>query len=193
MSNTNTAMTVNSSSGRLPHQHCDGDDQAGLVGQRHVAFADAELFAHLAAALRPDDLRLAPRIRHDTAVADPHAVREAGAHRLDDRLLRREAHRQETHRTGVAAERLELGGQQQTFHEPLAELLVHLADALQLHDVRADAEDHALALAARASIIRRFISDTARAMPSISERATMACPMFSSTISRIAAIGCTLW
>ena len=39
------------SSGRLPHQHCNGDDQAGLVGQRDVPFADAELLAHLAAAL----------------------------------------------------------------------------------------------------------------------------------------------
>src|SRR5918994_2778779 len=187
MSNTNTAMTQS-----LPHQYCDGNDQAGLVGQRHVPFADAELFAHLPAALRPDDLGLAPRVRHDAAVADPHAMREAGAHRLDDRLLRREAHRQETHRTGVAPERFQLGGQQQTFHEPLAELLVHPADALQLHDVRTDAEDHAPALGARASTIRRFISDTARAMPSMSERATIACPMFSSTISRIAAIGCTL-
>jgi len=50
---------------------------------------------------------------------------------------------------------------------------VHQPDALDLHHVRADAEEHAL-LAARASTISRFISATARAMPSISERATMA-------------------
>ena len=119
-------------------------------------------------------------------------MREPGPHRLDDRFLRREPHRQKAHRAAVAAERLELGGQQQALDEALAELLVHQPYALLLYHVRTDAEDHAPALVPRASTISRFISATARAMPSRSERATMACPMFSSTISWIAAIGCTL-
>src|SRR5688572_18082716 len=170
MSNTNTGGMV----GSLPHQDRDGDDQAGLVGQRHVALADAELFTHAPAALGPDDLRLAPGIRHDPAVANPHTVRKTGTHRLDDRLLGRKAHRQEADRPRVAPERLELGGQQQSLDEALAELLVHQPHTFLLHHVRADAENHAAALAPRASTIRRFISDTARAMPSSSERATMA-------------------
>src|SRR5678816_1403920 len=187
MSNTNTAMADLS----LPHQYRDGDDQAGLVGQRYVPFADAELIAPATAPLRPDDLGLAPRVWRDARVADPHAVREARAHRLDDRFLRGEAHREKARRTIVAPECGQLGGQQQPLHESLAVLLVHLADTLQLHHIGADAENHAPALAPRASTINRFISATARAMPSMSERATIACPMFSSTMSWIAAIGCT--
>ena len=75
----------------------------------------------------------------------------------------------------------------------LAEALVEPLDALELHDVGADAEDHAPALAPRASTISALHLATARAMPSITARATIAWPMLSSTISGIAATGCTLW
>jgi hypothetical protein len=101
-------------------------------------------------------------------------VREACAHCLDDRFLGGEAHREEAHRPLVAVECCQLGWQQQPLGESLAELLVHQPDTFLLDHVRADPEDHAPALAERASIISRFISATARAMPSSSERPTIA-------------------
>jgi hypothetical protein len=80
-------------------------------------------------------------------------------------------------------------GQQQAAHEVLAEALQRRFDPVEAHDVRADAEDHCR----RASVIRRFISITAVDSPSKIARATMAWPMFSSTISGMRATGWTLW
>ncbi len=88
------------------------------------------------------------------------------------------------------AEQLLFGRQQQTSNEVLAMTLERRFHARKLHDVGADAKDH---LPSRPSIINRFISRTARGKPSNTARATMAWPILSSTISRMAATGCTLW
>ena len=50
---------------------------------------------------RPDDLRLAAPVLHHADVANPHAVGEARAHRLDDRFLGGEAHGEEPLRPRV--------------------------------------------------------------------------------------------
>ena len=63
---------------RLEHGH--GDDEPRLVGERDVPAADAELAPHLLAARRIDHLGRAPGVLHDADVADPDAMREAGAH-----------------------------------------------------------------------------------------------------------------
>jgi len=54
-----------------------------------------------------------------------------------------------------------------------------------------DVEDEDVHL--RAAVISAFISRTASPRPVNSARATIAWPMFSSTISWMAATGCTLW
>ena len=79
-------------------QHRDRDHQSGLIGQGHMAFADAQAVAHFGAALRIDHFRLAPGVLHDAHVADPHAVRKARAHALDDGFLGGKAHGQKAHR-----------------------------------------------------------------------------------------------
>ena len=122
---------------------------------------------------------------------------EAGAERLYDRLLCGKAHRQEPHRTPVAAEGAFLLGQQQPADEMLSMARIDRLDARKLHDVGAYAEDHQPAPRGagrdrRASSISAFISLTAAAMPATIARATIACPMLSSTISSIAATGWTL-
>ena len=88
---------VHDFSGAGSHQHGNGDDEPGLVAQREMAFADAELAAQRAAALGVDDLRLAELVRQHADVAHPNAVRETGAERFDDRFLGREAHREKAH------------------------------------------------------------------------------------------------
>ena len=57
----------------------------------HLPFADAELPAQGAAALRIDDLRLTELVRHHADVTDPDAVCETRTERLDDRFFRGEA------------------------------------------------------------------------------------------------------
>src|SRR5439155_11963783 len=79
-------------------------------------------------------------------------------------------------------------GHEQMLEEARAETLERARDAPALEDIDADAEDHA-----RAATIRAFISRTAAARPTNSACPITACPMLSSTISRTAATGCTLW
>ena len=88
------------------------------------------------------DFGPAPRVRRDADVADPDAVRKAGAERLDDGFLGGEAHGQEAHGPLVAAKCGLLLGHQQATHEVLAVACVDRFDSCQLHDVGADAEDH---------------------------------------------------
>ena len=173
---------------RGTHQHGHRDDEARLVAEREMPLADAELPAQRAAALRVDDLRLPERVRHHADVAHPDAVREARAERLDDRFLRREPHREKAHGPLRLREQRELLVEQQPAREVLAEPLPRLLDALRLQDVGADAEDHA-----RAATMSAFIFATAPAKPSNNACATIAWPMLSSTIERMAAIGATLW
>src|SRR5690606_13760160 len=156
------------------HEHGYGDDQARLVRQRDVPLTDSELVAHDPTALGPDDLRSSPGIRHNARIANPHPVRESGSHRLHDGFLGCKAHGEKTHRSRALAKPLQLGRQQQSLHEPLTVALVNLADPFELDDVGSDPEDHDRAAATRASSIRRFISATAAAMPSMTARATMA-------------------
>ncbi len=73
---------------------------------------------------RVDHLRLAPGVLHHADIAHPHAVREAGAHRLDDRLLGRKAHRQEALRSLRALELHPLLGHQQPLDDARAEARV---------------------------------------------------------------------
>src|SRR5688572_579863 len=115
-------------------------------------------------------------------------MREAGSHGFDDGLLSGKAHCEETHGTCVLPKRCLLFRQQQSFDELLAEAFVHVFDPFKLNDVRANAENHGVFINARASSIKRFISDTAAAIPSMTARATMAWPMFNSTISGMRAI-----
>ena len=62
-----------------------------------------------------------------------------------------------------------------------------LVDALRLENIDANSKNHS-----RAATIRAFISRTATARPSNTAREMMEWPMLSSTISRMAATGCTL-
>src|SRR5262249_6232279 len=139
------------------------------------------------AALGVHHLGFTPRVLHDAHVADPHAVREARAHRLDDRLLGGEAHGEKTPGAGGARQLRPLLRHQQVLDEAGTEALEGLRDARGLEHVDADAEDHP-----RASVISLFISRIADGSPTNSACATIACPMLSSTISRTAATGCTL-
>ena len=95
-------------------------------------------------------------------------------------------HREEARGARGALELRALLGHEQMPHEPLAVLLEHALHALGFEHVDADAVNH------RAARIRSFMSRTAFGSPSNTARAMMAWPMFSSTISRIAAIGSTL-
>src|ERR1700719_3085320 len=70
--------------------------------------------------------------------------------------------------------------------EALAMLLVDALDAIDLEHIDADPVDH------RAARINSFMSRTALAKPSTMARATIACPILSSTISGMAAIGSAL-
>ncbi len=157
-----------------------------------MAVPGAESIRDGTASLGEDHLGPAPGIRLEPEVADPHAVPEAGAKRLRDRFLRREAHREEAHGAAAGIEQRPLLGHQQAIREMLPEAAPGRLDALDLHEVRADAEDHA-GTPPRAPVMRRFISATAGPKPAMTARATIAWPMFSSTTSGIAATGCTLW
>ena len=172
---------------RRPLEHRHRHDQSGLVGERHVPGADAELAAQALAARRVDHLGLAPVVLHHADIADPHAVRKAGAHGLDDRLLGGEAHGEEALRPRGARQLRLLVRQQQPVDEVLAETRQRALDARQLQHVDADAVDHP-----RARCICARISRTAAARPSNTAWAMMAWPMLSSMISGIAATGPTL-
>ena len=179
MSNANVFMTSpRRCTGRRPHQHGNGNDEARLVAQREMSLADAELATQGAAALRVDDLRLPELVRQHADVAHPDAVREPRAERLDDRFFRGEPHREEPHGALGLREQRELFVEQQPAGEVLAEPLPRLLDALRLQDVGADTEDHA-----RAATMSAFILATAPAKPSNSACATIAWPMLSSTIA----------
>ena len=134
-----------------------------------MALADAEAAAYALAALGEHHLRPPPRVLHDTDIADPHSVREARAHRLHDRLLGREAHREETLAPLGLGELRQLLGHQQVVDEARAEALQSLPDAPRLEHIDANAEDHA-----RAASIKAFISRTAAPSPSNSAREMMA-------------------
>src|SRR5271154_1755052 len=123
-------------------QHRHGDDQPGLVGQRHVRSADAELAAHALAARREYDIRPSPAVLHDANIADPDAVREAGAHGLDDRLLGGKARCEEPLRPGGARQLRQLLRQQQVIDQALAKARVTLVHALGAQHIDADAKDH---------------------------------------------------
>ena len=110
----------------------------------------AEAIGHGAAARRKDDFRLAPGVRLEAEVADPHAVAKAGAQRLGDRLLGREAHGEEAHGPARRIEQRPLFGHQQPIDKMLAESPVRGLDALDLHEIGADAEDHGAVGARRA-------------------------------------------
>jgi hypothetical protein len=169
------------------HQYRHRHHQPGLVGQRHVPRTDAQPATQALAPGRPDDLRLAPGVLHDADVADPHAVREAGAQRLDDRFLGSKAHRQEALGPARAGELRALGRQQQPLDEALAPALEGRMHAPRLQHIDADTVDH------RAASIAAFMARTAAGRPSNTARATIAWPILSSTMSRIAATGATFW
>src|SRR6185437_16287429 len=134
-----------------------------------MPLADAQSLAQLLAARGEDDLWLTPVVLHHSDVAQPHAMGEAGAHRLDHRLLAREAHRQIPCRPLRALELRALLLHQQSRDEVLSEALVGLGHALRLEHVDADAEDHgprpartaSAAAAKRAACISARISRTA--------------------------------
>jgi hypothetical protein len=152
-----------------------------------VPGADAEPAPYAFAARRVHDLGPAPGVLHDADVADPDAMGEPRAQRLDDRLFRGEAHREKAVDTLGFGELRTLGGQQQPRDEMLAVFLVDLPDPGGLEHVDADAEDHR-----RAPVMSAFMSRTARSRPVKIARAMMQWPMLSSTISGMAATGCTL-
>ena len=85
---------------------------------------------------RVDDLRLPELVRHHADVAHPDAVREAGAERLDDRFLGREAHREKAHGPFRFREQRELFVEQHAAREVLAEALPGPLDALGLQICR---------------------------------------------------------
>src|SRR5438128_1981718 len=100
--------------------------------------ADTQIAPNPLAPLRVHDLRLAPRVLHDADVADPHAVREAGAHRLHDGFLGREAHGEEPV-SSLSAGKLDLLlRHEQMLDEARAEPLQRLTDTLGLEDIDAD-------------------------------------------------------
>jgi adenosylmethionine-8-amino-7-oxononanoate aminotransferase len=82
------------------------------------------------------------------------------------------------------------GRRQDAAGKALAVAVQRRAHAGDVHQVGANAQNHAVR---RASTISAFISRTARSKPVNSAWATMAWPMFSSRISAMAATGCTLW
>src|SRR6185369_5057273 len=147
-------------------------------------------------------------------VANPHTVREAGAHRLDDRFLGREPHGEEAFRTLRAGELLALCRHEQPVDEMIAEALERLLDASRLEHIDADTVNHGRRIIRETSAPRGSLSADARGagrhaqrlassmswrmsrtagpMPSNTARAMIAWPMFSSTMSAIAATGCTL-
>jgi len=144
--------------------------------------------AHPLPALGEYDFRLPPGVLHHPHVPDPHPVREPRSHRLDDRLLGRKPHGDEPHPPlGLRKLRLLLR-HQQPLDETLPVPLQRLLDPLHLEDIHPDPVDHA-----RAALISAFMSRTAASSPANTAREMMACPMLSSTTSRIAATGCTLW
>src|SRR5438045_63175 len=78
-------------------------------------------------------------------------------------------------------------------HAPCKALAIALqqpGDALHLDDIRTDPDNHGVL--SRAVSMRRFISRMASAQPMNKACATIAWPMLSSEIRRIAATGCTL-
>src|ERR1700730_12889079 len=176
--------------GGAPHENRDRHHQPGLVRQGHVPLADAETIAHPRAALGVHHFRPAPGILDDADVAYPHPVRKPGTHALHDGLFRGESHGQKTHRPRGALELRPLLGHQEMVDEPLAVPLEHPLDSIHLEHIDSDSEYHGIYR--RAARIKSFMSRTAFGSPSNIARATMACPMFNSTISEIAAIGSTL-
>src|SRR5271156_3131724 len=172
-------------------QHRHGDDQSGLVGQRHVRGADAELAAHLLATRREHHIRPSPVVLHDADIADPDAVSEAGAHRLDDCLLGGKARREKPLGPGGARQLRQFLRQQQVIDQPLAEARITFVHALGAQHIDADAKDHR-APGWRAPIINAFMARTAALRPSKTACATIAWPILSSTISAMAATAATL-
>src|SRR6184192_4904714 len=173
---------------RGSHEHRHRHHQPRLVGERHVRFPDPQSAAHALAARREDHLGLAPRVLHHAHVADPHAVRKAGPHGLDDGLLGGESHGEKALAALRARELRVLLGHEQMLDEARAEALERVRDAPALQHIDTDAEDHA-----RAAAISAFISRTAALRPTNRACAIRAWPMLSSTISRSAATGRTLW
>ena len=145
--------------------------------------AYAEPLAHSLATRRPDHLGLAERVLHAADVADPDAVGEARAHRLDDRLLGGEAHREEALGALGPRQLRELGRHQQPLGETRAEARMHLVHPVRLQHVDPDAVDHR-----RAASINDFISRTAGSRPVNTARATIAWPMFNSSICGVSTI-----
>src|SRR5450631_89152 len=170
--------------GVAPHQDRDRHHQPGLVRQGHVPLADPEAITHPRAALGVHHFRLPPGILDDADVAYPDPVRKPGTHSLHDGLFRGESHGQKTHRPRRALELRPLLGHQEMADEPLAVLLEHPLDPVHLEHIDSDSEYHRIYR--RAARIKSFMSRTALGSPSIIARATMACPMFNSTISGIA-------
>src|SRR5688572_19152722 len=129
---------------------------------------------------------LARGVLHHADALQSHGIAEAGSHRLGKGFLRREAIGQEQHRLG----RLEIAGPfqrgQHASRKALAVLLDEPLDAMRLDHVYTDAVDHA------GPLMSAFISRTACAMPTKTDRPTMECPMLSSRICGMPAIGRTL-
>ncbi len=152
-----------------------------------MSFADSETTAHALAPVREYNFRFTPRVLHDADVPDPDAVREARAHRLDDRLLGCKSHGDESLRPLRECELHALLWHQEMVGKAVTKALECMNDAFRLEHINPDAKDHA-----RAAAISAFMSRTAISSPSNTARAMIACPMLSSTISRIAATGWTL-
>ena len=131
-----------------------------------MAVADVHALLERKTARRPHDIRAPPGVLHHAAVADPHAVREPGTQRLDDRLLGRETQCEKAHRARLGrgradVERRALLRHQQPLDEVHAVPAVGRLDPLDAQHVGADAMDQDR----RASTISRFISATAGPSP----------------------------
>ena len=170
-----------------PHQNSNGHYQTRLIRERHVTFADAEALADALATLGVDDFGFTPGILHHANIANPDTVREAGPHGFDDRFLGGEAHGKKA-RGALGFGQLHLfGGHEEMLDKARAKTLEGLVDALRFENIDTNSKNQS-----RAATIRAFISRTATLRPSKTAREMMEWPMLSSTISPIAATGCTL-
>src|SRR5258706_1307445 len=122
----------------------------------------------------------------------PHAVPvgrrvDAGAERLGERFLGREALGEVVGSLLVHRESLQFGRTEDSLRQSITESGQRLLHSPHFDDIGPHAVDHRAA-----STIRRFISRTASRMPTNSDRLTMAWPMCGSRTPGRRATGWTL-
>lgn len=125
----------------------------------------------------------------DAQIVQTYAMGNAGAQRLGAGLLCREALGQVTRRISFSVESLPFVRMQNALDSPRTVALIQTFDAIQRDQIDADASN---AHEVRAAVMSAFISRVACSSPTNSARATMECPMLSSTTSGIAATADTL-